>query len=240
MKLLTETYLLDVARQIEEMGRKKRLVVFASGNAISGGSGFARLVQEMRRGVLQADIGAVVSSHFSGGVFKKARMLEIPFIHMEPPYSPEHYQEIVSEVNADFIALSGWIQLVCGLSPKHTINIHPAPLPAFGGKGMYRLAPHEAVIEAYRKGELTHSEVCMHFVTEKYDDGPVFFRRTEPIQLNDTPEILQRRMMVIELQWQAFITNLVVHNLISWDGIHPHSLRVPDWYTFHRPTDLTF
>jgi phosphoribosylglycinamide formyltransferase-1 len=97
---------------------------------------------------------------------------------------------------------------------------------------MYGHHVHEAVIQAYRQGEIKYSEVCMHFVTEEYDQGPVFFRYPILIRPDDDADSLGSRVNKIEHGWQSFITNLVVHRQIYWDGKNHNSLRVPAWYKY--------
>jgi phosphoribosylglycinamide formyltransferase-1 len=125
-----------------------------------------------------AEIIGVVSHIEHGGVRERADRLGIPFIYFPAPHTAERYQEIVKD--ADFIALSGWMRLVAGLDPRVTFNIHPGPLPEFGGKGLYGNFVHEAVLKAYREGRITSSAVSMHFVTPEFDEGPVFFRYPRP------------------------------------------------------------
>jgi len=114
---------------------------------------------------------------------------------------------------------------VTGLDPQKTINIHPGPLPRFGGAGMYGHYVHEAVMEAYKKGEVDHSAVSMHFVTENYDEGPLFFSQSVPILPDDTAETLAKRVNEAEHKWQPIITNKVLQGEISWDGQNPQSLK---------------
>ncbi|MBI2052763.1 MAG: hypothetical protein HYT34_00780 [Candidatus Ryanbacteria bacterium] len=212
----------------------EKILVFASGTKDGGGSGFEALAASSKTGILGAEIVMVVSNHESGGVRKKAAMWNIPFRYYPGPYTKDAYQKIFDESRATFVALSGWLKKAAGLDPKRTVNIHPGPLPHFGGKGMYGMHVHEAVIEAFRKGELAQTAVSMHFVTEEYDEGPVFFHYPILIFENDTPETLSHRVWEVEHAWQPWITNLVVSGQISWDGKHPVSLRVPPWYTFHK------
>lgn len=209
-----------------------RLVVFASGSKTGGGSGFENLVMASRKGILSAKIVAVVSNHASGGVFQRARNLYVPFIHFPPLWTEEKYRHIVKICRADFVALSGWLKLVYGLDPMTTFNIHPGPLPEFGGHGMYGHRVHEAVLQAYRAGKLFDSAICMHFVTQSYDDGPVFFYQSVPIVPDDTAETLGKRVNEYEHISQPIATNLVVNGLISWDGQNRDSLRVPPGYRF--------
>jgi phosphoribosylglycinamide formyltransferase 1 len=214
-----------------------RLIVFASGTATGGGAGFRELVRHTITGVLQAHIVAVISHHASGGVQALAETHAVPFAHFPAPWNAVAYRRLVAYYEAEWVALSGWLKPVRGLDSRRTFNIHPGPLPQFGGKGMYGHYIHEAVIAAYQRGEGTMSAVTMHFVTDfdadhDYDDGPVFFRYPILIDPDDTPETLGTRVNTIEQSWQAFITNLVVHEQIAWNGTEASSLVVPSWYPF--------
>ena len=198
--------------------KKPKLIIFASGSKDGGGTGFEVLANASGDGVLKADIVAVVSNHQNGGVREKADWFGIPFVHFNGPFDSENYKRIVKESGAEFVALSGWLKLVSGLDPAKTFNIHPAPLPKFGGKGMYGRYVHEAVMEAYKRGEVTHSAVTMHFVTPVYDEGPVFFQFPVDILPDDTGETLAGRVLEAEHKWQPIITNKVVNGEIGWDG----------------------
>jgi phosphoribosylglycinamide formyltransferase-1 len=205
----------------------QKLLIFASGTATGGGSGFQKLVENARAGVLRAEIVGVVSNYEYGGVRQRADALSIPFIFFQGPWTEEEYEKIVRENQADYVALSGWLKIVSGLDPRRTINIHPGPLPEFGGSGLYGHHVHEAVLAAYRAGKITHSAVSMHFVTKEYDRGPVFFEYPVDILPEDTAETLAARVNAIEHEWQARITDMVIRGDISWDGKNPASLKVP-------------
>lgn len=231
---------------------KKKIIIFASGTKDGGGSGFENLVNASRKGILDAEILAVISNHEKGGVRERADRLGIPFIHFPARKLPdsgefvdkdgnrvdpsefataENYQRLTDD--ADLVCLSGWLKLVTGLDPQKTINIHPGPLPRFGGAGMYGHHVHEAVMEAYKSGDpsnssgqaITHSAVSMHFVTEKYDEGPLFFSQSVPILQGDTAETLAKRVNEAEHKWQPVITQKVLIGEISWDGKDPSSLK---------------
>ena len=211
---------------------RPKLIIFSSGTKTGGGSGFENLVKAQRSGVLNAEIVAVVSNHAEGGVKEKAVRFGVPFVLFTGPFEASQYQRIVKETGAEWVALSGWLKLVSGLDPARTFNIHPGSLPRFGGKGMYGHYVHEAVMEAYKRGEVTHSVVTMHFVTPVYDEGPVFFRFPVEIMPDDTVETLGERVNKAEHVWQPKITNMVVNKEISWDGQDERSLHVPDEYKF--------
>lgn len=222
------------------MSNKPRLTVFASGSATGGGSGFQNLVEASRDGRLDAEIVSVISNHEHGGVRQRADKLHVPFWHFPKPWTANAYQRLAWMSEADFFALSGWLKQVKGLNlktgfnQKTVINIHPGNLPDFGGPGLYGHYVHEAAMAAYSQGRITHSAVCMHFVTAEYDQGPVFFRCRVPIKPNDTSDTLGSSVNDQELIWQPQTTNLVVHEKITWDGRNHDSLQLPEGYVIEH------
>ncbi len=219
---------------------KPKLLVYASGSFEGGGSGFRKLALAAQNGSLNAEIVGVVSNYTDGGVSKHASELGIPFRYFPKPWTAEEYQKIALESGAEFFALSGWLKLVSGLDPETTFNsrtvfnIHPGPLPTFGGAGMYGHHVHKAVMEAYKRGEVTHSAVSMHFVDEEFDRGPKFFDGEVEIEKNDDADTLGTRVNQIEHQYQPEITNMVINGLITWDGVNPDSLTVPPGYSIKQ------
>jgi len=213
-----------------------KILIWASGTKTGGGSGFENLVASARdpEGDLQAEIVAVVSNHAAGGVRERAERLSVPFIHFPSPHSAEDYQRIAAESGASWHAFSGWLKFVRGLSlqtsfgPHNSINIHPGPLPLFGGQGMYGIHVHREVLDSFRQGLVKHSAVTMHFVTDDYDRGPVFFSQPVEIKVSDTPESLAARVNRTEHRYQPLLTNLVVRGLVHWDGVDYGSLVVPE------------
>lgn len=207
----------------------KRIVIFTSGDEKGGGSGFRKLAESSLTGILNAEIAAVVSNHPGGGVKKTADIFGINFVYFPGPWGKDGYQRIIEKYNPDLVALSGWIKRVKGLDPKKTINIHPGPLPDFGGKGMHGHNVHERIYEAYTWGDIKCSAVSMHFVTAKYDAGPIFF--SYPVLIGPEYDAARIGLEVnkIEHGWQSYITNLVLEGKIYWDGLNPESLVVPEY-----------
>jgi len=141
---------------------RPQLIVFASGTAEGGGSGFENLVIHSRSyaertpknsmlstgqarndaaDTFDYDVAAVVSNHEHGGVRRRADQLDVPFIYFDPNSYPNvleniriRYAEIVHRAGAEWVALSGWLRKVEGLRPARTSNIHPALLSQLGGK----------------------------------------------------------------------------------------------------------
>jgi phosphoribosylglycinamide formyltransferase-1 len=196
------------------------ILVFASGTKTGGGSGFETMVRASRTvpPILDARICAVITNHYEGGVWHKAKALGIPCEYWAGPYLAGGYQNFVQHFQADYVMLSGWLKLVAGLDPARTINIHPAPLPRFGGPKLYGHHVHEAVMAAYRRGEITHSAVTMHFVDEVYDRGPTLFALPIPIEPGDTPETLAAKVNRAEHEWQPRVLNYVVHGQVRMVG----------------------
>lgn len=197
--------------------RKKNILVFASGDKDGGGSGFQEMVERSRTkpAILDANIVGVISNHANGGVYKKAKALGVPFRYFPGLYTAENYQAFVKEFAADYVMLSGWLKPVLGLQEKRTINIHPGPLPEFGGKGMYGHHVHEAVIAAFKRGELKESAVSMHFVNEKYDEGHGIVRIPVLIRDDDDAESLAARVLKVEHNYQSLVLNEIVNGQIA-------------------------
>lgn len=217
-----------------------KIIVFASGTATGGGSGFENLVRESRDryGSLMAEIVAVVSNHATGGVYQRARQLRVPFVHFLPSgdenTQAQQYREIVAASGAQWCALSGWLKYARGLDPRTTFNIHPALLsikgddgfPRFGGERRYGHYVHEAVKKAVDRGEIRYSGFSMHFVSDggPYDGGPVFYQRPVAINASMSVDDIAREVNALEQTYQPQLTNEVVHGRISWDGVDPASL----------------
>lgn len=215
------------------MKDKPKLIIFASGSKDGGGSGFENLVNSthsQQRGstsLLEAEIVAVVSNHEHGGVRERSERLGVPFIYFPGPYTAENYQKILKEVEVachepvEWAALSGWLKKVQGLPPERTFNIHPALLSQldgrFGGKGMWGHHVHEAVKEALDNGEITESGITMHFVTDQYDRGPIFFEHKVPLQKGMSADEIGELVNKTEHKWQPIITNKVIHGNIKHD-----------------------
>ena len=216
-----------------------KLCVWASGSPEpdSGGSGFENLVTWSRRVSGWYEVVAVVSNYEHGGVRSRADRLGVPFHYFPGPFDLQGYRETLAKVEADFHQLSGYTK--CFVGADNVSNIHPGPLPGFGGPGMWGHHVHEAVLEAARQGKVKDSRVSMHFVTwsvdaagnpdpDFYDRGPCFFSYPVAIEQDDTPHELARRVNRLEHLWQPFVTALLASRLIWWDGHDPSSIIVPN------------
>src|SRR5690606_4308866 len=108
------------------------------------------------------------------------------------------YVPVFRDMSIDLIVLAGFLwkipQALIDAFPRKIINIHPALLPKYGGKGMYGAFVHEAVIAA---GEV-QSGITIHYVDEHYDHGDIVFQTACPVVEGDTPEILAKRIHELE------------------------------------------
>jgi len=125
----------------------------------------------------------------------------VPLAVVDPKTAEDYglaLMEVLREHRADFLCLAGYLRLlpkpVLDAFPNRILNIHPALLPKFGGKGMYGNHVHEAVLAA---GE-SESGCTVHFVTEHYDEGPPILQKRCPVQPDDTPETLALRVLRLE------------------------------------------
>ncbi|RKX22718.1 MAG: phosphoribosylglycinamide formyltransferase [Candidatus Zixiibacteriota bacterium] len=176
---------------------KPKVAVFISG----GGSNLQALIDATKANILSAEIGLVVSNKSKAFGLTRAKNENIKtFIFKSKKYlSPEDagdkLLEILKENNIEYIALSGYLRLlpkqVIENYPKKIINIHPALLPKYGGKGMYGHFVHEAVI----KNKEIESGVTVHLADEIYDNGKILAQVKVPVMTEDTPESLAERVL---------------------------------------------
>jgi phosphoribosylglycinamide formyltransferase-1 len=177
-----------------------KLAVFVSG----GGTNLQSLIDACHDGTLKAEIKAVISNNSGAFGLERARKAGIETFHISKVKYPDDnlYLKAINEVldshKIDLIVLAGYMKMLPSDIVKkyhgRIINIHPALLPKFGGKGMYGANVHKAVIEAGEK----FSGATVHIVDEHYDHGPILIQRRVPVLKDDTPETLAARVLEIE------------------------------------------
>ncbi len=171
------------------------LAIFASG----AGSNAEKII-EYFKGNATVRVALVVCNKPTAGVLKIAEKHGISSILIEKEgfFSPNSCVSALKDHQVDFIVLAGFLwkvpdALVNAYRGK-IVNIHPALLPNYGGKGMYGMRVHEAVINA---GE-TESGITIHHVDEHYDEGDIIFQAKCAIEPGDTPEILAQKVHTLE------------------------------------------
>ena len=180
----------------------KNIAIFASG----AGSNAQKIIDHFRDSSL-AKVTLILSNKAEAGIFKIAEKEQIPavLIDKEQFFRGDTYIKLLQEAKTDLVVLAGFLwkvpaNLVTAF-PNRIINIHPALLPKFGGKGMYGHFVHEAVLAAGEK----ESGITIHYVNEKYDDGGVILQEKCIITTEDTPESLARKVQVLEHKWFPLI-----------------------------------
>jgi phosphoribosylglycinamide formyltransferase-1 len=177
---------------------KLRAAVFASG----GGSNFQALLDH-QRGDGSWEVVLLVTDRPDAGAVDRARAggvtaVVVPATDREGTEVTRELLEVLDEHGIDLILLAGYLKLVprevVARYRQRILNIHPALLPKFGGKGMYGLRVHRAVLESGDE----ESGATVHFVDEEYDRGPVLAQRRVPVRSDDVPETLAARVLSVE------------------------------------------
>jgi phosphoribosylglycinamide formyltransferase 1 len=180
---------------LEHQTLKVRIAVFASGT----GTNAQKLIDYFRDSQT-ASVALIVCNKPGAGVLSIAEKEGIPtlLIEKEPFFRGDGYVPQLKEKDIDFLVLAGFLwkipQTLIAAYPRRIVNIHPALLPKFGGKGMYGQYVHEAVLQA---GEV-ESGITIHYVDEQYDNGDIIFQTACPILADDTPETIANRIHHLE------------------------------------------
>jgi phosphoribosylglycinamide formyltransferase 1 len=175
-----------------------KLAVLASG----GGTTLQNLIDRIAAGQLDARVAVTIASRPGIMALQRAARAGIPAFVVQrsgfpsvEAFSREIFR-LCDEAHTDLVCLAGWLSLLTlGESYRgRTMNIHPAILPAFGGRGMYGHHVHEGVLAHGCKV----SGCTVHFVDDKYDNGPIIVQRTCPVMEDDTPDALAHRVFAQE------------------------------------------
>jgi len=176
----------------------KKIAVFVSGS----GSNLQAIIDACESGYIsKGKIEIVFSNKEDAYGLQRAKKHNIKTLFLSPDdfKTREEYDKVVAtkmnELNIDLICLAGYMRILTPVFldtfKGKIMNIHPALLPEFGGKGMYGIYVHEAVLKAGKK----ESGCTVHFVDYGTDTGPVILQRKVPVLDGDTPEILQKRVL---------------------------------------------
>jgi phosphoribosylglycinamide formyltransferase-1 len=181
--------------------------VFASG----GGTNFQSLIDRRESGDLHLNFSLLVCNNSTAGAIERATRHAIPYLHLAPSHfaSEEEYTAtLLAELDkhrVELIVLAGYMKhipaAVIRRFPNRIVNIHPALLPAFGGKGLFGNRVHQAVLDYGAKV----TGVSVHFVDEEYDHGPIILQETVPVLDNDDATSLAARVLRVEhaVYWRA-------------------------------------
>ncbi len=173
----------------------KNIAIFASG----GGSNARKIIEHFQNSAV-GKVVLVVSNKKDAGVLDIAREHNIPTQLLQRAlfYETKEILSVLQNHAVDLIVLAGFLWLVPSYLvqayPRKIVNIHPALLPQFGGKGMYGGYVHAAVKAAGAKV----SGITIHFANEHYDEGDIIFQASCALTEEDSPETIARKVLVLE------------------------------------------
>lgn len=194
----------------QQEGSKIRLAMLASGSGTNVGN-FIYYYKDHPK----IEIALVMSNNESALVLERARQAGVPavFIPRSQWHSGHEPLSVLKDHDIDFVVLAGFLQLIpdpiLQAFPRRIVNIHPALLPRFGGKGMYGSHVHEAVIQA---GE-QQSGISIHLVNEQYDKGKVLFQARVAVTPMDTPHTLAEKIHALEYEHYPRVVEEYVEEL---------------------------
>ena len=172
----------------------KHVAIFASG----AGSNAQKIIDHFKNSAF-VKIALIVCNKPGAGVLAIAANENIPVLMIEKKlFNDTGYIEELKSYHIEFIILAGFLWKVPSVLINEftgrIVNIHPALLPSYGGKGMYGNAVHAAVLAANEK----QSGITIHFVDDKYDHGEIIFQAQCPVDENETAESLAQKIHVLE------------------------------------------
>ena len=193
-------------------GNQKRLAIFASGT----GSNTQQIIDYFTSPSVKwhVTVSLIVCNKPGAGVLQIAQTKKINtlLIDRERFFYGDAYLDVLHETKIELIVLAGFLWKIplpiIHAFPKRIINIHPALLPKYGGKGMYGNKVHEAVIEAGEK----KSGITIHYVDEHYDEGDIIFQATCDVLPGDTPETLAQRIHKLEHKHYPAVIERLIRN----------------------------
>lgn len=177
----------------------KRIAIFASGSGSN-----AENIYDYFKGNGKVEISLILTNNSNAKVIERAKRLAISYkvFDREMFYQTTKIVDLLKNKQIDLIVLAGFLWLIpermVKAFPDKIINIHPALLPKYGGKGMYGDKVHETVIANHEK----ESGITIHFVNERYDDGNIIFQAKCEISPTDKPEDLAKK--IHELEYKHF------------------------------------
>lgn len=188
----------------------KNIAIFASGS----GSNALKIIEYFKPSS-RINVKVIVCNRQNAGVLEKARIHGISTLMVQRKafYESEDLLNQLEDLKIDFIALAGFLWLIpenlVNKYPNRIVNIHPALLPKYGGKGMYGMHIHRAVREANEK----QSGLTIHYVNKDYDEGAIILQRRVELADDDSPEEIAAKVLKLEHRYYP----LVIEDIL--DGI---------------------
>ena len=175
----------------------KRLVIFASGSGTNA-ENLIRFFQDHNN----VQVNMVLSNNPHAKVLERAKNLNVSALSFNRKafYQDTIVINMLKESNPDLIILAGFLwkfpESILESFPNKVINIHPALLPKYGGKGMYGINVHKAVVENQEK----ETGITIHYVNENYDEGAIIFQEKCTVESSDTAEDVAAKIHELEME----------------------------------------
>jgi len=171
------------------------IAIFASG----AGSNARKMIEYFEKGGSRGNVSLIVCNVPGAGVLEIAKEKGIPTLMInKAEFEVSGYVESLRQAEIQFIVLAGFLwkvpEVLVRAYPASIVNIHPALLPKYGGKGMYGMRVHEAVIASGER----QSGITIHWVNEHYDEGAIIYQATCAVTPSDTPESLANKIHALE------------------------------------------
>lgn len=175
----------------------KKIIVFASGS----GTNTENIIQYFEKRH-SAKVVTVFTNNPNAGVIEKVKNYEIPIeIFSKLELNESKVLQKVNKINPDWIVLAGFLlkfpQNIIKLYPNRIINIHPALLPKYGGKGMYGMHIHQAIVD----NKEIETGITIHYVNENYDEGSIIFQQKINLTGLETAEIVAAKIHQLEQEY---------------------------------------
>lgn len=190
----------------------RRLAIFASGT----GSNAAKIISHFQ-GIADIEVSLIVSNRPQAGVLTIAEQAGVPSMIIDRSFFYDSNQLVfeLKQRSVDFIVLAGFLWLIppylIKAYPRKIVNIHPALLPKYGGKGMYGMHVHRAVKANNEK----ESGISIHFVNERFDEGAVIFQASCNIDPVDSPEVIREKVLTLEHKYFPPVVEDVIRKQVS-------------------------
>jgi len=197
------------ANRITMNQKQKNIAIFASGNGSN-----AQNIVEYFKDNKDVNIKLFLTNKKDAYVIERAKDLEIPCIVFTAKELRESNKivDVLKEYSIDFIVLAGFLlripQNLIELFPNKIVNIHPALLPKYGGKGMYGDFVHQAVKEA---GD-AKTGITIHYVNEHYDEGQIVFQKEVELDSEDTPDRIAEKVHALEYAFFPKVIEDILYN----------------------------
>ncbi len=185
----------------------KKIVIFASGS----GTNAENIIRHFKNTSI-GNVVAVFTNNPKAYVIERAKNFQIPAeIFSKDELNTSKILQKLNAIQPDLIVLAGFLlkfpENIIEQFPDKIINVHPALLPKYGGKGMYGMNVHKAIVENKEK----ETGITIHYVNENYDEGNIIFQKKVTVLITDTPEVVAEKIHELEQKYFPAIVEDVLN-----------------------------